>query len=79
MPLERTGGSRQAPSIDCFLAAPISHPWTMYGFARKLSSRFYHRNPASTSGLTLRRNMKCPKIIENKWRKRVGVEPTDDG
>ena len=54
MPLERTSGSAQAPSIDSFHPAAISLAWNLV--REKSLSRFYHSNPILTWRLTLRLN-----------------------
>ena len=47
--------------------------------SRVLLSRFYHSNPIFTSASHSETPLRNRQIIENKWRKRVGVEPTGDG
>ena len=42
-------------------------------------SRFYHSNPIFTPASHSETAPRNEQIIENKWRKRVGVEPTGDG
>jgi hypothetical protein len=56
-------------------------PWLFSDGSEARLSRegLHHREQRRAKEIEGRSLVRGPKLIENKWRKRVGVEPTDDG